>query len=112
MLQQVQSIMRDVGDNPLFGNSERAEAATLCSEIHDLHQSWFQQVQDLRQAYTQAGTPETAWQVSTGPGTRRNPQLEPNVGWLISEYSRVMRNSLDAYWENRVAEWREEGREY
>lgn len=112
MLQQVQAIMRDVGDSTYVGHRERAEAATLCSQIHDLHRTWIQQIQDLRQAYTQARIAEGTWQVSTGPGARRNRELEPNVGWLIIEYSRVMRNGLDAYWQGRVAEWRQEGQDY
>lgn len=112
MLQRVQAIMRDVGDSTLFGHRERAEAAEICSAVHDLHRTWIQQVQDVRQAYFQAGTAESAWRVSTGPGAERQRDLEPNVGWLIIEYSRVMENSYDAYWQGRVEEWRQEGRDY
>lgn len=112
MLQRVQAIMRDVGDSTIFGHRERAEAAQICSAVHDLHRTWIQQVQDVRQAYSQAGTAESAWRVSTGPGAERHRDLEPNVGWLIIEYSRVMQNSYDAYWHGRVEQWRQEGHDY
>ena len=44
---------------------------------------------------------------------RRNRELEPNVGWLIIEYSRVMENTPFADdWQGRVEEWRQEGNDY
>ncbi|HEY5925668.1 MAG TPA: DUF4157 domain-containing protein [Kofleriaceae bacterium] len=110
LLQAAQRALPDDDTGPLFGNSGRAEAATLCSQVHDLHGTWIQQIEDLRQAYTQAGTPEIEWEVSTGPDGERNRQLEPNIGWLIIEYRRAMRFALDAYAEDRMAQWREQGR--
>ncbi|MBL9015545.1 MAG: DUF4157 domain-containing protein [Myxococcales bacterium] len=113
MLQRVQAEMRDLPEDVLFGTGSTTEAASLCTQVHDLHRTWIQQVQDLRQAYSQAGTPEAEWQVSTGPGERRNRELEPNVGWLIIEYRRVMQHvPLADNYEDRIAQWREEGNDY
>ncbi|HPH64270.1 MAG TPA: DUF4157 domain-containing protein [Kofleriaceae bacterium] len=106
MLQQVQALSRDRSARHV------AEAASICTQVHNLHRTWIQQIVDLRQAYDQAGTPPAAWQISIGPGERRNRELEPNVGWLIIEYSRVMSDSIDANWGDRVNQWRQQGADY
>jgi hypothetical protein len=112
MLRQVQALVREAGDSVYFGYSQRAEAATICSQVHDLHRSWMQQIQDIRQAYAQSETAERTWRVSTGPGTPRHRELEPNVAWLCDEYARLSQHSIDQYWQNRVATWRQEGLDY
>jgi hypothetical protein len=84
----------------------------VCSQVHQLHLTWFDQVLMLRQAYSQAGTPQSEWRVSTEPGARRNRELEPNVGWLIIEYRRVNDDGMDTTAAGRAHDWEEEGRDY
>jgi hypothetical protein len=112
MLQRIQAILRDDGE-PL-GFVERANAAEICNAVHDLHRTWFAQIQAVRDAYTRAGIDREWWQVSSGPGTERVRHLEPNVGWLIIEYRRAMEGGaeLPAAWQGRIRQWREEAGAY
>jgi hypothetical protein len=68
---------------------ERDEAFDICCDVHEMHRTWITQITELRVAYEQAGVPPEEWEISSGPGDRRNYDLEPNIGWVIGLYQRA-----------------------
>jgi hypothetical protein len=98
------------GEPSVWNMGSGSEAVHLCAQVADMHATWIRQIEDLRQAYFQAGIPEEDWEVSTGPDAPRNYELEPNIGWVIRLYERAERFDPLARTGPIVAGWRERAR--
>lgn len=62
------------------GRSVAVRAVRIMNgEMKDLDNYWVGKILELRQAYREAGVPESAWEVSTGPRTPRRLLLEPDA---------------------------------
>jgi len=85
-----------------------------CIDMHRFYQSWYPQVQSLREAYTEADVPQSQWEVSKRPYDRRNREYEPDIDGLIRLYlAAINRQTFTAGNPHQYARnWRQEYNRY